>query len=263
MSCSISSTVTSAASERISAAVSSVSPWLMPWVGSSSISTLGRPASATATSRRRCSPCESCATASARLAGEAETLQQLGHAGAGDAARSRSAASICAQRSSTCAASRRFSATGRSNSRLVIWNERATPAASMRYGRRAGAFDALDEHGAGLRPQRAGDEIEQGRLAGAVRPDDGGDAIARGGEADAVDGAQAAEADREIARLEHRRGHGGALRTSRRSTAGRTSPISPRGRKITAPMNRSPMIIRWCSVQVPRTERSTVSSTLP
>jgi hypothetical protein len=56
MSCSISSTVTSAASERISTAVSSVSPWLMPWVRSSNISTFGLPASANATSRRRRSP---------------------------------------------------------------------------------------------------------------------------------------------------------------------------------------------------------------
>jgi hypothetical protein len=45
-----------------------------------------------------------------------------------------------------------------------------------------------------IRPKIAGDEVEERRLAGAVRADDAGDFVLAEREVDAVDGGQRAEA---------------------------------------------------------------------
>src|ERR1700724_642553 len=57
----------------------------------------------------------------------------------------------------------------------------------------AGDVAALEEHAATVRGQQAGYQIEEGRLAGAVRPDDGMQAPAGEVEAQIVDGGQPAE----------------------------------------------------------------------
>ena len=53
--------------------------------------------------------------------------------------------------------------------------------------------------------QLARDQVEVGRLAGAVRPDDGGELAGPEGAGDVIDRDMAAEADGQVARLERRR----------------------------------------------------------
>jgi hypothetical protein len=50
-----------------------------------------------------------------------------------------------------------------------------------------------------------GDEVEEGRLAGAVRADQARDRPVRDGEGDVVDGGDPTEAPRQAANLENRR----------------------------------------------------------
>ena len=82
--------------------------------------------------------------------------------------------------------------------------ERAAEAAvGARRHRLAGDVGAVQPDRAGAGAQLARDQVEVGRLAGAVRADDRGQRAGREGARDAVDGDVAAEADREVACLEH------------------------------------------------------------
>src|SRR5690242_12641727 len=69
--------------------------------------------------------------------------------------------------------------------------------------RHASDIAAVEENLAGGRLQMAGDEIEQGRLAGAVRPDDRSDLPFRHGKAHLGHGAKAGEGFAETADLQH------------------------------------------------------------
>ncbi len=53
-----------------------------------------------------------------------------------------------------------------------IWNERADAGAGARLRRIAGHVAAVEADVAGIGLQRAGDQVEERRLAGAVRADD-------------------------------------------------------------------------------------------
>ena len=53
----------------------------------------------------------------------------------------------------------------------MFWKVRLTPRAARSAGRRLGAVDAVDRHRALRRRVDAGDAVDQGALAGAVRPD--------------------------------------------------------------------------------------------
>ena len=70
--------------------------------------------------------------------------------------------------------------------------------------RRAGDVAAVEQHLAAIGAQMAGDQVEKGRLAGAVRPDHCGDLAGRDGEADPADGGEAGERLAQVAHLKHR-----------------------------------------------------------
>src|SRR5215813_9544117 len=96
-----------------------------------------------------------------------------------------------------CTASRRFSSAESPPNRFVIWNERPTPAAVMSSG-----FE-LDL--AGVRWKEPRQEIEGGRLAGAVGADQRVQRAVPDRQVDAVDGVNAAESLDETACDQHRR----------------------------------------------------------
>src|SRR5581483_6515572 len=115
----------------------------------------------------------------------------------------------------------------------------AQPSQNVR--RHPGDIAAVERHRAGVGWQRAGDEIECGALAGAVRPDDRGDAVALALEAQIVDGAQAAKGLVEISDLDHGP-------TFRRAVPRRTRPHKPSGKNMTKTMKMMPSTNRWRSV---------------
>ena len=61
--------------------------------------------------------------------------------------------------------------------------------------RQAPAITLADDDGAGLRPLKSGQHVDQRGLAGAVRPDQAEDFAALQGDADLIDGDEAAEPD--------------------------------------------------------------------
>src|SRR5690606_23889114 len=69
----------------------------------------------------------------------------------------------------------------------------------------AGDVDVAEPYRAGARPQGAADEIERGRLAGAIRPDQADDGALLDLEADIAQRRQAAEGLREVLDPEQRR----------------------------------------------------------
>src|SRR5882724_1757418 len=113
----------------------------------------------------------------------------------------------------------------------------------------------------GMRPDRPADQVEQRRLAGAVRTDDRRDRVRLGSERHSVDRADAAKRHPEIADFENRRHR--APPPSRPSIRGLTRPSNPFGRKITTAMNSRPIAMRWFSVIEPITDLSSVRITPP
>src|SRR4029079_19377031 len=83
---------------------------------------------------------------------------------------------------------------------------------------------ALEQDGAGVGAQMAGDQVEQRGLAGAVGPDDGGDLALGHAHAGVVDGQEAVEGFAQAADLEHQ-----AARRSRRAALPR-APARPPGK---------------------------------
>ena len=88
--------------------------------------------------------------------------------------------------------------------RLVIWNERAMPCRQMLVRRQAVDIAAVQPHGAAVRREQAGHEVEQGGLAGAVRPDQRMDLAGADRQARVRHGADAAELLGDAVDLERR-----------------------------------------------------------
>src|SRR5262249_32867318 len=109
-----------------------------------------------------------------------------------------------------------FSCTVSRGKRLVFWKVRARPARAIRSGRRAGGARPVERTVTAARGQEAREEVEARRLAGAVGADQADDGAGVDGEADAVDGREAAEVHAEI--LDVKQGHG---------------PLAPAGRAAT------------------------------
>ena len=116
---------------------------------------------------------------------------------------------------------------------------RDAAAAPRRRGER-GDVIAAEDHAAGGRRQQPRDQVEQRRLARAVRADHRAQLHRLHGEVDAGHGLQRAERAAELARLEQRR--------HARAPSRRAVPTSPPGRKITIRTNTTPVKIIQCSV---------------
>src|SRR5208337_519857 len=181
MSCSIRSTVSSPPSDLIKAFVSCVSPWDIPWVGSSSSRIWGSDARAAAISRRLCSPCESSpASRSARCARSNRV----------------SSASALASAVEDIRTGKMPLAIG-----SKIWAASQALRANLR--RRGAGRPAVYENSARAWPDRARDKVEERAFASAVGADDRGNAAAFDRHADAVHGPKAAEMHAEIQRFKH------------------------------------------------------------
>src|SRR4029079_2652299 len=89
---------------------------------------------------------------------------------------------------------------------------------------------AVEGDRARLRSIDAGDEVEERRLAGAVRPDHAHDLALVDVEVEPVDHAQAAEGERDALQLEQRH----------QTISTRRSPSSPLGRRIIRPIRIRP-----------------------
>ena len=87
-----------------------------------------------------------------------------------------------------------FSSTVMAPSGCTIWCVRASPCARDAIGRHAGDVDAAKHDTAGIRREDAVDEIEQRRLAGAVRADEAEDLVFGDGEAQILHRGETAEA---------------------------------------------------------------------
>ena len=116
---------------------------------------------------------------------------------ASSARSSRSIARSKPARPDRCVPSAMFSSTLRAGSSFTCWKVRARPSAATRRGGRcaAGAPNSADVAGTGR--QHAADQVEQRRLAGAVRADQRDDLAGVHGEADVAVRRQAAEVARD------------------------------------------------------------------
>src|SRR5262249_52862106 len=112
--------------------------------------------------------------------------------------------------------------------------------AQARQPHRAGAADVavLESHPSGARPDDTRQDIDQGRLAGAVGADDRDELAVADGEAHAVEGAElAVELAEPVGFEDH----------ARPASAGRrrvTNPTSPSGARITITASIAPKISR-------------------
>ncbi len=129
-----------------------------------------------------------------------------------------------------------FSCTVSFGKMLVRWNERPIPSRQMSWGARPvtsrPSRSTVPESGL----QVSGDQVEEGRLAGAVGPDDGGDPAPVDLHADPAHGQEAVEALADVADLKHA-GHSPAgarppapLPPARRGTRTAARPGSRRAR---------------------------------
>ena len=118
-----------------------------------------------------------------------------------------------------------FSITARSAKTFEIWNVRLIPSA-VRPGSGSRVISRPKRRDRPrARPQRAGDAVEERRLAGAVRADQHAALAGRDVERHAVDRAQAAEILREAADSERGAGHAATVRVRACApAAGRRSP---------------------------------------
>ena len=97
-----------------------------------------------------------------------------------------------------------FSSTERFWNSCTSWKVRTRPAAAIASGGRAGDVRAGEDDPAGVRRLEAGDQVEQRRLAGAVRADHRGDAAVDDLQIDRIDGDQPAEPPRHVLQREQR-----------------------------------------------------------
>ena len=169
--CSTSTTVRPAASSRIRRIVASVSSGLMPAVGSSSSSKVGLDASAMPSSRWRFSPWERCAASRSVLAPRPTDLQDrfsaLAHLGEAIGARPEIEGPRVALHGDAHVLEH---AQVRKDVRDLVRLGDAQPC--RRVLRHSGDVRALEPDAAGGRHGLAGDQAEEGGLAGAVGSDD-------------------------------------------------------------------------------------------
>ena len=126
-----------------------------------------------------------------------------------------------------------FSSTVMSGNGCTTWNVRAMPSRAMRSGGRRSMRSSPYQNLAGAGPMHAGDEIDQGRLAGAVGTDQADDLTRPQFERDVVDGDQAAEAAGYVGEPQHG-GHGAASPVRRRHQGfAHPAPRNPFGRNST------------------------------
>ena len=209
MSCSMSSTVrpSSARRRRMKSVISRVSLLFMPAVGSSSRSSFGRVPRARAISSRRWSPYGRLrAQVSAALV-EADQLEEA-HALVDRVLLLVEHARACAGTAShqwllrwTLMPTRTLSRADIVPNSRMFWNVRPMPSAVTSWGLQG--LELLAPHGHDRlavesispvgRRVGAGDHVEEGRLAGAVRADERDDRAARDVEVDVVDRQQATE----------------------------------------------------------------------
>src|SRR6266545_1967415 len=186
MSCSITSSVMAGSRFFRSAVIAWDSAGESPAVGSSSSSSRGAPASASAISSWRCSPCERFRTASPSLSSSPTAREEGG---------------IAAQTAVQMELGRRQGLdreeavleggeTGEEIGDLVRAGQ-AERGAPMR--REAGDIPAEQDDPSVARPGLTADQAEQGRLARAVRADDGAALAGPHGETHAVQRAEPAE----------------------------------------------------------------------
>ena len=91
-----------------------------------------------------------------------------------------------ARPSRSAQASARLSRTVKSGNRLLRWNDRAMPMRARLVTSSAVTSRPSKQHGAAIRPQVAGEQVEIGGLAGAIRADDGVAPARLEGEADVL-----------------------------------------------------------------------------
>src|SRR5439155_23049176 len=99
-------------------------------------------------------------------------------------------------------------------------------------GRQALDRPPIEDDAPGVGAQEAADDVEERRLAGAVRADQRGERAALDAEGGAVDGPDAAEASRHVGHLE-----------DHSKTISSRLPRIPCGRKSTSPTITSPITI--------------------
>src|SRR6185369_4260154 len=121
-------------------------------------------------------------------------------------------------------------------------------------------FNAIEQNGAGIRLQRAGDQVEERALAGAVRADHGRERAVGEFERDVVRRLDAAERFGKPADLQH--GYG--LAASRRCAYhSKTKSIRPLRRPIAKNRITIPSTIPWYSVSRVTVSLRINSSTVP
>ena len=101
---------------------------------------------------------------------------------------------------------------GERGERGAAFGQQVDAAAGDDLGRAAGQVHALEQHGAGPRPEVAGDRLQQGRLPRAVRAQDSEQAAPAEGQVDPVEHLARAVAGPQAPHLEERSlGHGAAV----------------------------------------------------
>src|SRR5215218_1335576 len=96
-----------------------------------------------------------------------------------------------------------FSSAVNSSNSVMIWNERASPRAAIACGK-AGHVLAGDADRAAGGLHAAGQDVEEGRLAGAVRAHDAVQLAGLDRKRDVLEHDAVAEADMDVAGVEHR-----------------------------------------------------------
>ena len=182
-----------------SAPSSPASSTAIPAVGSSSSTMAGLPPSRIAKSSLRFSPCEAMRRSLRR-----DARAQPGEHGAGALERGAFAFGQAPQRARTAEVGLggeprfRWSSAHRTPTRL-----KRSPSRAGRARRRGADVVRPEHHATGGRQRDAGEQVEEGRLAGAVRSDDREEFTGLHGERDVVDDRHAADAQAQALGDEH------------------------------------------------------------
>ena len=143
-----------------------------PAIGSSSRITRGSPASTIASSSRRLSPCASEPASTAARPAEARPARAPSRPGrAPRAPRPPDARSGSRRRAGPPRRAARSPATGSSGNTFETWNVRPSPSLRPPVGGRSVTSPPSSRDASGRRPAAPREQVEQRRLAGAVRPD--------------------------------------------------------------------------------------------
>ena len=171
MSCSISSTVTSSGSASMVARISWRSASGTPAAGSSSSSTRGLQAKASAISEQPLLAVGQDAGALAHDVGETEALEQVDHLVDHAGLAADDAPPVVPEPSRSEMASPSVSSGVRSANSWLIWNVRVMPSRTRSMRLEPGDVLAVEQDLAGGRAQHAGEQVDERGLAGAVRAD--------------------------------------------------------------------------------------------